>query len=130
MFQAATLAGDYQTARLLVEDDVADLYRHSQDPLEQPDLHSHDVRIRLTQRLGLHHQPGIWKYLKDARIGATLEIDALAIDEYVEEGYDLIKQRFTHGPTRPYADKTIADLVDLPKEDYRPQALMEGEERP
>ncbi|KAL1655860.1 hypothetical protein SLS61_001422 [Didymella pomorum] len=81
-----------------------------------------DVMISFaTSRSGMR----IWKYLKDARIGATLEIDALAIDEYVEEGYDLIKQRFTHGPTRPYADKTIADLVDLLKEDYRPQALME-----
>jgi hypothetical protein len=70
------------------------------------------------------------EYLKNARIGTVLRIGAAAIDEYVEEGCDLIKQRFTDGPARPYADRTIAGLVDLLEEAYRAQALVEGEENP
>lgn len=128
--QAATLAGDNGTAKSLVENNVASLYRHFQDPLKQPDLYSHDLRIRFTQRLGLQYGSKIWEYLKYAKIGAALGIDGSAIDKYVEEGCDLIKRRFTEGPIRPYADRTIADLVDLLEKAYRAQALVEGEEHP
>ncbi|KAJ4379553.1 hypothetical protein N0V86_004734 [Didymella sp. IMI 355093] len=128
--QAATLAGDDQTAKSLVENDVANLYRHFQDPSNQPDVYSYDLRVRLSQRLGLHYGPKIWGYLRDARIGTALEIDASAVDEFVEEGCELIKQRFTEGPTRPYSDRTIADLVDLLDEAHNTQASLNGEDQP
>jgi hypothetical protein len=127
--QAATLAGDDRAAKSLVENDVANLYRHFQDPSNQPDVYSYDLRVRLSQRLGLHYGPKIWGYLKDASIGTALEIDGSAVDEFVDEGCELIKQRFAEGPTRPYSDRTIADLVDLLDEAYNTQASLNGEDR-
>lgn len=39
-------------------------------------------------------------------------------------------QRFIEGPTRPYADRAIADLVDLLDEAKKTQALLEEEHEP
>lgn len=84
--QAASIAGDDQTARILVETGVANPYRHFQDPSNQPDVFADEIRIRSSQRLGLHYAPTIWGYLRNASIGRALHIDSGAVDEFVEEG--------------------------------------------
>lgn len=85
--QTASLAGDDQTVqRILVETGVATRYRHFQDPSNQPDVFADEIRIRLSQRLGLHYAPTIWGYLRNANIGRALHNDSGVIDELGEEG--------------------------------------------
>jgi hypothetical protein len=81
--QAVTLVGDLQEVRVIVVKDVVSLYRHFQDLLNQPGVYRDELRPRLDERLGLHHAPKIWGYLKDASIGKALQIDEESIHKYV-----------------------------------------------
>lgn len=130
MVQAATLAGGswIQLAISTVETNILNLYHHFQDSMRQPDVYRDELRARLEERLDLHHAPRIWKYLKDANIGDTLRINSSSIDEYVEKGCQLIKQRFTEGPTRSCADQSIADLVNLLDEAKRTESGSEADD--
>lgn len=51
-------------------------------------------------------------------VGEALGVDLKALDKFIDEGCALINQRFTEGPARPYADKSIAELVKILDENY------------
>ncbi|KAJ4350716.1 hypothetical protein N0V95_004502 [Ascochyta clinopodiicola] len=125
--QAATLAGQTEKARSIVEN-VAHLYRHFQDPTNQPDVYKDGLRDQMNKRLGLCHAPNIWKYLKEANIGEVLRIDSRSVDNYVAEGCRLIEKRFTEGPDRPYSDHSIEDLVHMLDEAKKSQSFPSSDE--
>jgi hypothetical protein len=111
--QAAILAGSEETAQSLVYEKVTDLYRQLQTGHNEMAVNTKDLRKQVNERLGLHHAPGIWKLLKDTNIGKGLGVDLTSVEEFVQEGCRLIKQRFAEGYTRLYTDNTIAELVEL-----------------
>lgn len=60
----------------------------------------------------------------------TLQLDSSTAEQYIEEGCGLIKQRFTEGSARPYANRIITDLVDLLDEVKKLQASFDRGNQP
>ena len=98
--------------------DVAGFYSYLQENWDNDDAAEKDLRKWLESRLDLHHSPKLWETLKGGAIGKVLGIDERVLEAFVDEGCELIKQRFTRGPARPYADKTISELLQIMDESY------------
>ncbi|KAF1846545.1 uncharacterized protein K460DRAFT_386735 [Cucurbitaria berberidis CBS 394.84] len=116
--QIAMLAGDEEQARELIENHVTGLYRHMQELWDDPEVDERETRKWLGDHLGLHHSPEIWKILKNTALGEALNVDEEALGAFVNEGCNLIRQRFTQGPTRPFANKSISELLQILDESY------------
>ncbi|KAF2129388.1 hypothetical protein P153DRAFT_340190 [Dothidotthia symphoricarpi CBS 119687] len=111
--QVALLLDEEDIARDLVEKYVPNIYRHVQEKSASSTTLAEDIRKWLEAHLGLHHSPRIWHILKSAYIGQALNMDEEALEAFVSKGCANIKERFTHGPRRPYADLKISELVHL-----------------
>ncbi|OAL54535.1 hypothetical protein IQ07DRAFT_596036 [Pyrenochaeta sp. DS3sAY3a] len=114
--QVAMLTGNENAARDLVYKNVTDLYRHVQSEWGNSEAKEGSMRKWLRTRLGLHHSNEIWKILKDAQLGKSIGVDEAALEEYIDEGCQLIEQRFTQGPARPYRNKSISELLSIMEE--------------
>lgn len=122
--QVAMLTGNEDAAQDLVHKDVADLYRHVKSEWGNSEAKDGAMRKWLSKRLGLHHSNEIWKILKDAQLGKSIGVDEAALDVYIDEGCQLIEQRFTQGPARPHRDKSISELLSIMEEANRSVCLF------
>ncbi|KAH7398499.1 hypothetical protein BKA66DRAFT_453234 [Pyrenochaeta sp. MPI-SDFR-AT-0127] len=116
--QVAILTGEEGVAEDLVNDNVRNLFEHIQEKWDDSDTEVSELRKWLDARLGLQYSPKIWKVLKNAALGKALQVDTKALEAFVDEGCDMIKERFTQGPARPYADHSFAELVQILDESY------------
>ena len=116
--EVAMLAGKEDVAKELVQHEVAEAYRQLQE--KSSDIYSGEYELRKWQdkHLGLSYSPHIWKILKDVALGKILQIDEEALGNFVSEGCELIEKRFTQGPDRPYANKSIHELLQILDESY------------
>ncbi len=116
--QIAIIAGKEDVARDIIKEHVPELYRHVQEDWSHSDIDGDTTREWLNHRMGIETSPDIWVCLKDAEIGRTLKVDEKSLDAFISEGCALIKQRFTQGPSRPLADKSVSELVKIMDENY------------
>jgi len=128
VIQVALLAGEQGLATSLVEDSMKGLYQYLLDDWDDPDVSGDETREWLHKRQGLEHCPDIWKLLASAKLGDVFGVRASDVDEYVNEGCALFKQRSTKGPVRPYLSKTIAKLVHMIDKNILTQREDDGQD--
>ena len=116
--EVAMLAGKENVAKELVQHEVAEAYRQLQEKSSDKYSGEYELQKWKDKHLGLSYSPHIWKILKDVALGKILRIDEEALGDFVREGCELIKKRFTHGPDRPYADKSIHELLQIMDKSY------------
>lgn len=122
----AILAGDEATARELVEDNAVDLYGRFRDYWDEEDKSAYDMRGWMNKALCVKCSTRAWDILKEGVVGKVLKVDENAIDAFVDEGCKLIEERFTKGMSRPYADKTVSELVEILEENHMAMQKVDG----
>lgn len=115
--QVATMLGEEKLARAIVIKEITSLYRYIQEKWDTPWRKEFSLQQCFGKNLGLDTVPRLWEILKDAQLGKHLGIDEQALEQYVEEGCSLIKQRFERGPIKPYVEKSISELLEILDED-------------
>ncbi|KAF2829136.1 hypothetical protein CC86DRAFT_318193 [Ophiobolus disseminans] len=113
VINVAILADEKLLATKLVEDDIKGLYQHLQEEWNDPFVDGEEQRTWLAYRQGFEHCPSIFQMLREAKLGESLGVCEIEVDAFVKEGCALIKKRSIKGPARPYASKTMAELVQL-----------------
>lgn len=116
--EVAILAGSQEKVRELVETMLVDLYRHFQESWSDRDVTHDESRKWMADRMCIEGSEYIWDNLKDGIIGKVLKVDEDALIAFVDEGCRLVEERFTKGPARPYADKSIPELLQIMDESY------------
>jgi hypothetical protein len=127
VIQVAHLAGEELLAAKLVEEDMKELYEYVREESDNSDYDGDELREWLEHRQGLDHCPDIWKLLTKAKPGEALSVHEPDVDAYVQEGCALIKQRSMQGPARPYASKTMTELVQSLDEALRAEREADGD---
>lgn len=109
---ALTLNETEQARDLIKEHAVGEFVALAENIKKERDYRADDRRQAIAQ------SRQAWRLLLDGAISYEFEIDERALKEYVDEGTDIINTRLTNGPIRPWADKTIKELVEIMDANY------------
>lgn len=109
--QVAVQAKQPDRAIDFIKETVPHIFQQLRDKLQDPYANGFKLRQWLDERLGPSEAPEIWTFLKDLKLGIDMGINEQDVDEYVEEGIKLIKQRFTQGApaTSIYRNRSIPE---------------------
>lgn len=116
--QIAILAGQGDVAAELIVKHVPQLYSHLAEIWDSMDASRGEQRQWLRDHLGLHHEPQIWKIFNSDISRNSFNINEDTLLEYVNQTCQIIEQRFTQGPHRPYTSQTTPQLVRMLDENY------------
>ncbi|KAJ4299055.1 hypothetical protein N0V90_004299 [Kalmusia sp. IMI 367209] len=112
------VAGYEDKARKLIEEDIVSLFKYFQDHADDEEVSGRKMRYWMNKHLGIEGCTKAWKLIQETAVGERLGIEDNSLDAYVEEGCRLIEERFTKGPARPYATKSIPELLRIMDESY------------
>ena len=110
--ETAFALGEHGQAEQLIRKYVAPKFRSLGDVNASDSLQDTESRQQISE------SRRTWELLCQKIVADELGVDEKMVEEYVDEGVEILQERFTKGPARPYANQSIPHLAKLLDESY------------